>query len=100
MSFLARWDPELEAEGPVRQVWELDPAEGATKLTVTTIGLKTGSRMAEEFGNGMIFIVSGLKTLAEGGRRRSPPADGSALALDRPLRDLRGGRRRLLGSRP
>jgi uncharacterized protein YndB with AHSA1/START domain/DNA-binding transcriptional ArsR family regulator len=68
MTFLARWDPELEAEGPVRQVWELEPAEAATKLTVTTIGLKAGSRMAEEFGNGMIFIVSGLKTLAEGGR--------------------------------
>ena len=68
MSFLARWDPELEAEGPVRQVWQLDQADGSTKLTVTTIGLKSGSRMAEEFGNGMIFIVSGLKTLAEGGR--------------------------------
>ncbi len=68
MSFLARWDPELEAEGAVRQVWELEPADAATKLTVTTIGLKHGSRMAEEFGNGMIYIVSGLKTLAEGGR--------------------------------
>lgn len=72
MSFLARWDHELEAEGPVRQVWEIEPADAATKLTVTTIGLKLGSRMAEEFGNGMIFIVSGLKTLAEGGRSAVP----------------------------
>lgn len=74
MTFLARWDPELEAEGPVRQVWELEPADTATKLTVTTIGLKPGSQMAEEFGNGMIFIVSGLKTLAEGGRTAVPAA--------------------------
>lgn len=68
MSSLARWDPELEAEGPVRQVWELEAAEAATKLTVTTIGLKAGSRMADEFGNGVIYIVLGLKTFAEGGR--------------------------------
>ena len=67
MSFLARWDPELEAEGPVRQVWELEPANAATKLTVTTIGLKAGSQMAREFGDGMVFIVSGLKTFVEGG---------------------------------
>ena len=72
MSFLGRWDPELEAEGPVRQVWELEAAESATKLTVTTIGLKAGSRLAEEFGNGIIYIVSGLKTLAEAGRTAVP----------------------------
>ena len=72
MTFLARWDPELEAEGPVRQVWELEPADAATKLTVTTVGLKPGSQMAEEFGNGMVFIVSGLKTLAETGRAAVP----------------------------
>jgi uncharacterized protein YndB with AHSA1/START domain/DNA-binding transcriptional ArsR family regulator len=68
MTFLAHWDPELEAEGPVRQVWELEPAEAATKLTVTTIGLKAGSRMAEEFSGGMVFIVSGLKSHVEGVR--------------------------------
>jgi uncharacterized protein YndB with AHSA1/START domain len=68
MTFLARWDPEIEAEGPVRQVWELEPAEAATKLTVTTVGLKAGSRMATEFSNGMVFIVSGLKSHVEGVR--------------------------------
>jgi uncharacterized protein YndB with AHSA1/START domain/DNA-binding transcriptional ArsR family regulator len=65
MTFLARWDPELEAEGPVRQVWELEPVDAATKLTVTTIGLRTGTRMAEEFSGGMVFIVSGLKSMVE-----------------------------------
>ena len=68
MTFLARWDPGLEAQGPVRQIWELEAAEAATRPTVTTIGLKAGSRMAEEFGNGIIYFVSGLKTHAEGNR--------------------------------
>lgn len=67
-TFLARWDPEAEAEGPIRHVWELEEADGATKLTVTTKGLKPGSKMAEGFSNGMVFIVSSLKTFVEGGR--------------------------------
>jgi len=68
MTFLARWDPEVEAEGPVRHVWELETANGATRLTVTTKGIKRGSKGAEGFGNGIIYIVSGLKTFVEGGR--------------------------------
>jgi uncharacterized protein YndB with AHSA1/START domain/DNA-binding transcriptional ArsR family regulator len=68
MTFLAHWDPGVEAEGPIRHVWELAAEDGATKLTVTTKGLKRGSKTAESFGNGIIFIVSGLKTFVEGGR--------------------------------
>ena len=67
-TFHARWDPESEAEGPIRHVWELEAADGATKLTVTTKGLKRGSKVAESFGSGIIYIVSGLKTFVEGGR--------------------------------
>lgn len=63
MTFHARWDPEIEAEGAVRQVWEIEPGERATKLTVTTVGMT--ARQAEEFSNGMVFIVSGLKSVAE-----------------------------------
>jgi len=66
MTFHARWDPEMEAEGPVRQVWQLEAGEGDhTKLTVTTIGLRAGTRMAEEFSGGMVWIVSGLKSFVE-----------------------------------
>jgi uncharacterized protein YndB with AHSA1/START domain/DNA-binding transcriptional ArsR family regulator len=68
MTFHARWDPEIEAEGPVQQIWEIEPDDdGTSKLTVTTIGLRAGSRMAEEFGAGMIYIVSGMKTWIETG---------------------------------
>jgi uncharacterized protein YndB with AHSA1/START domain/DNA-binding transcriptional ArsR family regulator len=66
MTFRALWDPELEAEGAVRQVWELEASDGATKLTVSTFGLS--QKLAESFTTGMIFIVSGLKTYVEGGR--------------------------------
>lgn len=69
MTFLARWDPEVEAEGPIRHVWELEEEDGATKLTVTSKGLKRGSKNAASFGSGIIWIVSGLKTHVEGGRK-------------------------------
>jgi uncharacterized protein YndB with AHSA1/START domain/DNA-binding transcriptional ArsR family regulator len=71
-TFLGRWDPEVEAEGPIRHVWELAAEDGATKLTVTSKGLKRGSKNAESFGSGIIFIVSGLKTFVEGGRTAVP----------------------------
>ncbi|HUG30566.1 MAG TPA: SRPBCC domain-containing protein, partial [Candidatus Limnocylindria bacterium] len=72
MTFLARWDPEVEAEGPIRHIWELEPEDGATKLTVTTKGIKQGSKRAESFGSGIIWIVSGLKTFVERGRTAVP----------------------------
>jgi uncharacterized protein YndB with AHSA1/START domain len=66
MSFHARWDPEVEAAGPIRHVWAIEPADdGTCKLTVETHDL-TGSR-AGEFTEGMAFIVSGLKTFVETG---------------------------------
>lgn len=67
MTFHARWDPDLAAEGPVRMTWELEPQGPMTKLVVTTAGLRAGSRMAEDFSGGIVFIVSGLKTLVETG---------------------------------
>ena len=72
MTFHARWDPEMEAEGPVRQVWQLDAEAAATKLTVTTFGLKAGTKTTEEFSGGIVFIVSGLKSLVEGAAAAVP----------------------------
>jgi uncharacterized protein YndB with AHSA1/START domain len=78
MSFHAHWDPEVEAAGPVRMTWEVAPADGgSSKLTVTTAGLVAGSKMAEEFGGGIVFIVSGLKTLVETGARMAVPVEAS-----------------------
>jgi uncharacterized protein YndB with AHSA1/START domain len=64
----ARWDPEIEAEGPVRQVWEIEPSEnGVCRLTVTT-DLVPGSKTESDFAGGITYIVSGLKTLLETGQ--------------------------------
>jgi uncharacterized protein YndB with AHSA1/START domain/DNA-binding transcriptional ArsR family regulator len=74
MTFHARWDPDAEREGPVEMAWVLDVAGDATKLTVTTSGLRPGSKTAEEFTGGIVYIVSGLKTVVETG---SPLAVGA-----------------------
>ena len=68
MSFHARWDPEIEKEGPVRQAWEIEPAgEGLSKLSVITSGMIAGSRTETEFTGGLPYILSGLKSLIETG---------------------------------
>ena len=67
ISFHARWDPGLEADGPVRMTWEIESAEdGGSKLTVTS-ALTPYSKTAEEFAGGIVYIVSGLKTFVETG---------------------------------
>jgi len=68
MTFHARWDPEIEAEGSVRMTWQIEPAgDGASRLSVVTAGLRAGSRMEREFSGGIVDIVSGLKTYLETG---------------------------------
>jgi uncharacterized protein YndB with AHSA1/START domain/DNA-binding transcriptional ArsR family regulator len=67
MSFHPHWDPGIEAEGPVRMTWEVEPAgDGGSKLTVTSV-LKAGSKSSEAFAAGIVYIVSGLKTFVETG---------------------------------
>jgi len=79
MSFHARWSPEIEAEGPVRMTWEIEPAgDGVSKLTVVTSGMVVGGTVQGEFVGGIVYIVSGLKTLVETGEPMTPL--GAALA--------------------
>jgi uncharacterized protein YndB with AHSA1/START domain len=74
MSFHARWDPEIEAEGPVTMTWEIAPEEdGMCKLTVTTEGYAVGSRIESEFSGGVVWIVSGLKTAVESSPAMATP---------------------------
>ena len=79
MTFHARWSPEIEAEGPVRMTWEIEPAgEGVSKLTVVTSGMLAGGHVASEFAGGIVHIVSGLKTLVETGEPLMPVEAGAA----------------------
>jgi len=69
MSFHARWDPDIEAEGPVRMVWEIEPAQdGVCQLSVTVLDVAAGSKTETDFMGGLAYIVSGLKSLVETGQ--------------------------------
>jgi len=67
MTFQAHWDPDLEAEGPAREVWLLEDVNGVTKLTVEMHDVAVGSKTYEDFTGGFPYIVSGLKTFVETG---------------------------------
>ncbi len=74
MTFHARWDPEVEAEGAVRQVWEIEAGDRATKLTVTTLGMSRAPGRGVHRRHGLHRLgpqEPRRRRLA----RRSPPAD-------------------------
>jgi len=68
MSFHARWDPDLDAEGPVREVWLVEDANGASKLTVELYDAPAQSKTYANFTSGFPYIVSGLKSVLETGQ--------------------------------
>ena len=69
MSFHARWDPAVEQEGPVTQIWAVEPSDGGlTKLTLTTRGMALDSETYRQFTGGIPLILSGLKSLVETGQ--------------------------------
>jgi DNA-binding transcriptional ArsR family regulator/uncharacterized protein YndB with AHSA1/START domain len=75
MTFHPRWSPEIEAEGPVRMTWAIEPAgPEVCRLTVTTSGMVEGGAIQKEFGGGVVYIVSGLKTWLETGETLGPDA--------------------------
>jgi len=74
MTFHARWDPDLAAEGPVREVWEVDDFNGASKLTVELYDAPVGSKTYDDFTQGFPYIVSGMKTLLETGKTLPAPS--------------------------
>jgi len=73
MTFQARWDPELVAEGPAREIWIVDDFNGAAKLTIELYDTPAGSKTYEDFVGGFPYIVSGMKTLLETGKTLPAP---------------------------
>lgn len=74
MTFHARWDPDLDAEGPAREIWRVEDFGGASKLTMELYDTPYGSKTYEDFTNGLPYIVSGMKTLLETGERLPSPS--------------------------
>jgi DNA-binding transcriptional ArsR family regulator/uncharacterized protein YndB with AHSA1/START domain len=73
MTFHARWDPELEAEGPVREIWLVEEEGTLTKLSVEMHDIAPDSRTVTDFSGGLVYIVSGMKTLLETGSPIAAP---------------------------
>ena len=61
------WSPELNAEGNARCTMELEPGDGAVKLTVTHTMAKAQSKLIDAVGGGWPKILSNLKSLLETG---------------------------------
>jgi DNA-binding transcriptional ArsR family regulator len=81
MSFHPRWSPEVEAEGPVRQAWEIEPVgDGVSRLTLVTSGMTEGGVIQGEFVGGIVHVVSGLKTFVETGQPLMPVEAGAVAA--------------------
>jgi uncharacterized protein YndB with AHSA1/START domain len=61
------WKPEMKAEGDAFCTMEIEPLQGAVKLTVTHSMEKPGSKLIEAVSGGWPRILSNLKSLLETG---------------------------------
>jgi uncharacterized protein YndB with AHSA1/START domain len=59
--------PEMKSEGYSRCAIELEPADGAVKLTITHVMERTGSKLIDAVSGGWPKILSNLKSLLETG---------------------------------
>jgi Flp pilus assembly protein TadD/uncharacterized protein YndB with AHSA1/START domain len=82
-SFRARWDDAVRAAGTSRVTWEVEPAAGACRLTVTHDDLagpsSTAAGRPELYGSWPV-ILSGLKTFLETGQELAAPGPRGTLA--------------------
>jgi uncharacterized protein YndB with AHSA1/START domain len=62
------WKPELKAEGYSRCDFEIEPEDGATKLTVTHSMDDSPSKTIEAVSGGWPKVLSNLKSLLETGQ--------------------------------
>ena len=61
------WNPEMKAEGPSRCTIDLDPLDGAVKLTITHDIDRPESKFLTAVSNGWPYTLSNLKSLLETG---------------------------------
>lgn len=61
------WKPELKAEGPSRCTIELEPTEGAVKLTISHEMNRPDSAFIQAVSGGWPKVLSNLKSLLESG---------------------------------
>ena len=71
--FHAKWDPALEAEGPVREIWQLRELNGMVELSVELFDAPPDSATYQDFATGFPYILSGLKSVVETGNGLPAP---------------------------
>ena len=62
-----QWKPEFRAEGPSRCTIELEPMDGAVKLTITHDMDRPESKLITTVSGGWPLVLSNLKSLLETG---------------------------------
>jgi uncharacterized protein YndB with AHSA1/START domain len=67
LRWLNEWNPEMKAEGPSRCEIDLEPLDGAVKLTITHEIDKPESKFIAAVAAGWPFTLSNLKSLLETG---------------------------------
>jgi uncharacterized protein YndB with AHSA1/START domain len=67
-TFKPVWSPEVAGIPASTVSWELEPATGATKLVLRHEGFDFAGPGGEQFHEGWVQTLSGLKTLVETGR--------------------------------
>ena len=73
-TFHAMWDEELEAEGPVREVWAVTEVNGMVELSIELYDVAADSKTVAELSEGFPYIVAGLKSLLETGEALPSPS--------------------------
>lgn len=68
MRWRHKWKPELAADGEAFCVIELEPVDGAVKLTINHTVARKDSKLIEAVGGGWPRILSNLKSLLETGQ--------------------------------
>ena len=63
-----KWKPELAADGEAFCVIELEPVDGAVKLTINHTVAREDSKLIEAVGGGWPRILANLKSLLETGQ--------------------------------
>jgi len=63
-----KWKPELAADGEAFCIIELEPVDGAVKLTIDHSVPRSGAKLIEAVGGGWPRILANLKSLLETGQ--------------------------------
>ena len=72
VSWRNEFKPELRAEGYSRMTWELEPMDGAVKLTLLHEMDRPGSKLIDAVSGGWPMILASLKSLLETGEPLEP----------------------------